>query len=192
MVKHTLLHHPENPPTYRFNLHRVWKTSLQRQIGEAIQIAEEKQSILMNSKSEWGSNPIPRVQIMDQRQSESTTDSQATTPVPGSSPTISVPPDASQDPPRAKRKRTDIATPIQQSRSGPMTRFLMSNSSNLVMAGVERKANTKQSQAELENAEVNSASQASNYPEFEADLTQGPIIPSIGGQPEDKSSRQTN
>ena len=61
-----------------------------------------------------------------------------------------------------------------------MTRFLMSSSSNLVMA--EREANTKQSQAESENIAFNSPSQAGNYPEIEANLAKEPIIPSIGGQ----------
>ena len=42
---------------------RSWKTSLQRQIHEAIKIEETDPSDLMNSRSEWGANCVPRVKI---------------------------------------------------------------------------------------------------------------------------------
>ena len=61
LVKHRAIHHQGQDPQFIFQLHKVWKNSLSRQIGEAIAISEEDPNILMNSRSEWGSNPIPRV-----------------------------------------------------------------------------------------------------------------------------------
>ena len=61
MVKHKNNHHHGLEPNFNFNVHRVWKSSLARQIGEAICIGDEDQALLMNSRSDWGQNPIPRV-----------------------------------------------------------------------------------------------------------------------------------
>ena len=62
--KHMLLDHPEEPPNFSFKVDKVWKTSLGRQIREAILIAQENPEMLLNSKSEWGmSNRIPRVVV---------------------------------------------------------------------------------------------------------------------------------
>ena len=60
LVKHRAIHHPGQDPEFSFNLHKSWKNSLSRQIGEAICIGEEITSLLMNSRSEWGNNLIPR------------------------------------------------------------------------------------------------------------------------------------
>ena len=57
------IHHPGCTPNFSFKLDRSWKTSLQRQVWEAIKIEESPLNELMNSRSEWGSNSIPRVTI---------------------------------------------------------------------------------------------------------------------------------
>ena len=61
MVKPRAIHHQGQDPQFTIQFHKVWKNSLSGQIGEAIAISEEDPTILMNSRSEWGSNPIPRV-----------------------------------------------------------------------------------------------------------------------------------
>ena len=62
-----LNHHKEEAPDFIYKLDKQWKTSLSRQIGEALCISKADPATLMNSKSEWGSNRIPRVVVEDKR-----------------------------------------------------------------------------------------------------------------------------
>ena len=67
LVKHQTLHHPDETPNFQFKLHKSWKTSLQRQIQEGLLIQNTDTDLLMNSRSEWGNNGIPRIVIQDTR-----------------------------------------------------------------------------------------------------------------------------
>ena len=49
------------PPKYQFQVLKKCKTSLERQIWEAIFIENENCEVTMNSKAEWGRNKIPRL-----------------------------------------------------------------------------------------------------------------------------------
>ena len=54
--------HMETPPDFSISLVRSHKSSLERQIHEAVSIElADPQVILMNGKSEWGQNRVPRV-----------------------------------------------------------------------------------------------------------------------------------
>ena len=69
LLKHCLLHHKEkNPDEVRFGmkLRRQYKTALERQIGEAVAILEEKEkgTLLMNSKSEFNRCQLPRKSVV--------------------------------------------------------------------------------------------------------------------------------
>ena len=64
LVKHMANHHPGQVPAFKFEMHKVWKTSLSHQIGEAMEISRHDPTKLMNSKSEWGMNTIPRVKVL--------------------------------------------------------------------------------------------------------------------------------
>ena len=63
VVKHWVKDHPEGQPSYKFEVMRSFKSSLERQVMESIQIDEEDPEVRLNSKSEWGSNKIPRLMI---------------------------------------------------------------------------------------------------------------------------------
>ena len=63
IVKHMSNDHPGRQPEFSFKMDRSWKTSLQRQIHEAIRIEETDPSDLMNSRSEWGANCVPRIKV---------------------------------------------------------------------------------------------------------------------------------
>ena len=63
VVKHMINDHPGRQPDFSYKIDRSWKTSLQRQIHEAIKIEETDPSDKMNSRSEWGANCVPRVKI---------------------------------------------------------------------------------------------------------------------------------
>ena len=65
LVKHTLLHHGGVQPDFTCKAIRSYKTSLSCQIGEALAINGADKAKLMNSKSEFGQNSIPRVVIED-------------------------------------------------------------------------------------------------------------------------------
>ena len=55
--------HPEGQPDYKFEVMKPFRSSLERQVMESIQIDKEKPEVRHNSKSEWGSNKIPRLII---------------------------------------------------------------------------------------------------------------------------------
>ena len=63
IVKHQEIHHPESTPNFTFKLNKSWPSSLQRQIWEAMMIENTPTHELMNSRSEYGGNSIPRVSI---------------------------------------------------------------------------------------------------------------------------------
>ena len=67
VVKHMVNKHQGAQWDYKFDLHKSWKTSLERQIMEAIKISETPPDDLMNSKSEWGNNSVPRVVVEQDR-----------------------------------------------------------------------------------------------------------------------------
>ena len=69
-MKHAGTHHNEIPPTYTCKVIKTYKTSLLRQIGEALAINNTDASFLMNSKAEFEMNRIPRVVIEDSTQGE--------------------------------------------------------------------------------------------------------------------------
>ena len=77
LVKHTMIHHQGITPSFTFEVNKAYKTSLSRQIGEAIMINSTDQSKLMNSKSEFGMNAVPRVVIEDPRSTFSSSTSEA-------------------------------------------------------------------------------------------------------------------
>ena len=66
-VKHMMTQHPGRIPDFRMKYHSSWRTSLQRQIQEAIHIEETDPSSLMNSKAEWGANSVPRITVHQDR-----------------------------------------------------------------------------------------------------------------------------
>ena len=47
---------------------------MERQIMEALKIAETPPETLMNSKSEWGNNSVPRVVVQQERDTENNRD----------------------------------------------------------------------------------------------------------------------
>ena len=63
MVKHWLKDHPEGQPQYEFKVMRSFRSSLERQIMESIYIDDEDPEVRLNSRSEWGSNKVPRLMI---------------------------------------------------------------------------------------------------------------------------------
>ena len=65
-VKHMMNHHPDEAPDFSFKLDKSHRSSLHRQLSEAIKIDETPVDELMNSKSEFGSNSVPRVTIEDE------------------------------------------------------------------------------------------------------------------------------
>ena len=67
LVKHRSIHHQNEATSFTFKLDRSWKTSLQRQIREGLKIQQTDCDLLMNSRSEWGNNGIPRVVVQDTR-----------------------------------------------------------------------------------------------------------------------------
>ena len=62
-MKHWVKDHPEGQPDYKFEVMRSFKSSLERQVMESIQIDDEDPEVRLNSRSEWGSNKIPRLMI---------------------------------------------------------------------------------------------------------------------------------
>ena len=79
IVKHQANFHPQEPPNFIYKQHRTWKSSLERQVGEAIMINETKPGSLMNSKSEWGHNSIPRISVIRDNQEEAKSPNQSPT-----------------------------------------------------------------------------------------------------------------
>ena len=52
LVKHMVNHHRGEEPDFSYKVDQQWKTSLSRQIGEALAINRASPTTLMNSKSE--------------------------------------------------------------------------------------------------------------------------------------------
>ena len=64
MVKHWETdHQQQEQPEYSFEVLRSFRSSLERQIFEAITIDEASPDVRLNSKAEWGGNRIPRLVI---------------------------------------------------------------------------------------------------------------------------------
>ena len=63
MVKYMAIYHPNESPDFSFKLHKSSKTSLACQIGDALEITGHNCSSLMNCRSEWGMNGVPRVSV---------------------------------------------------------------------------------------------------------------------------------
>ena len=63
IVRHWFEDHStmEEPPEYKFELKMRCRTSLQRQIMEAIFINSEPCDLILNGRGEWGINIIPRL-----------------------------------------------------------------------------------------------------------------------------------
>ena len=56
--------HPgEIPPKYQFEVKKTFKSSLERQIFESVMIDQQDKGQILNSRSEWGSNRIPRLMV---------------------------------------------------------------------------------------------------------------------------------
>ena len=64
-IKHWMEHHPEEPEGnfFSFKVTGTWRSSLERQIREAIKIANSKCDVLLNKKGEWGLNLVPSMGI---------------------------------------------------------------------------------------------------------------------------------
>ena len=67
LVKHWNESHgdQQSPPEFQFGVITTCKTSLERQIKEALYIQTTKLDILLNSKGEWGLNMIPQLKITE-------------------------------------------------------------------------------------------------------------------------------
>ena len=66
-VTHHQEFHPNETPAFSFKVDRSHKSSLQRQIFEAILIQEEKCDNLLNKRGEWGMNSLPEHTTYDER-----------------------------------------------------------------------------------------------------------------------------
>ena len=60
IAKHQAEEHPGAPPSFTYKLDRGHKTTINRQIAEALLIQKEPRDVTMNSKSEWGFNFLPQ------------------------------------------------------------------------------------------------------------------------------------
>ena len=66
LVIHHRTHHPDLPRLvahYRMIPIRSYKTPLDRQISEALDINNAEVDILLNSGSEWGAGKLPRASV---------------------------------------------------------------------------------------------------------------------------------
>ena len=53
-----------NTQDFDYKIHRKWKSSLERQVGESILIEHTPLEVIINSKSEWGQGSrIPRITV---------------------------------------------------------------------------------------------------------------------------------
>ena len=61
--KHWEISHPELevPPQFKYKVINQPRYSLHRQIQEALEIGSREEGTLLNSKTEWGQNPLPRI-----------------------------------------------------------------------------------------------------------------------------------
>ena len=147
MVKHQKLHHPEEEAVFHFHLHKVWKTSLARQIGEALALSEVDHTRLMNSRSEWGTAPIPRVTILYPDSPEKN---------PGQNPNLQTNPSWNQNAhltSSAGMKRRNAVTcppPAGGRVRGPMDLFLAAQPMSFEARNENTDVNAVDGQAELE------------------------------------------
>ena len=51
----------ENPPNYTYEVIAQYKSSLQRQLMEALLIDREECDVILNGKGEWGIYLVPRL-----------------------------------------------------------------------------------------------------------------------------------
>ena len=66
MVIHAKVHHPDEPwlvSNFRMIARRAFKRPLERQISEALEIANSNADVVLNSGSEWRSGRIPRASV---------------------------------------------------------------------------------------------------------------------------------
>ena len=73
MLKHCLIAHKDEDPAdvkFGMRMRSQYKTALERQIGEAIAILEEKENMveLLNSKSEYNRCSLPRISAGDTKE----------------------------------------------------------------------------------------------------------------------------
>ena len=54
------------PPKFKVEKLGTYKTATERQIAEALEIEKGAQDELLNSKSEWGNNKIPRQKVPEE------------------------------------------------------------------------------------------------------------------------------
>ena len=68
MARHAIEFHPEmeeEKPVFTYEVIRSYKTSLARQLDEALLIEREECTTIMNTKGEWGINLVPRLVTED-------------------------------------------------------------------------------------------------------------------------------
>ena len=63
IVKHQVNDHPGQVPNFAYVAQKSWKTALERQVAESLLIDEAENESLLNSRSEWGQNAVPRIRI---------------------------------------------------------------------------------------------------------------------------------
>ena len=66
MVIHSRVHHPDEDRStvkYRMEILKSIRRPLDRQITEAMYISKSSADVLLNSGSEWRSNPVPRAAV---------------------------------------------------------------------------------------------------------------------------------
>ena len=63
VAKHQQIDHSGQDHNFAFKVHQSFKSSLARQIMEAIMIDQEDPTAKLNSRAEWGLNSIPRLVV---------------------------------------------------------------------------------------------------------------------------------
>ena len=131
LVKHMMIHHPQEDPDFTWKVDKSHKTSLSRQIRESLMIARENQSMLMNSKTEWGSgNTIPRVIISGEDPGTQSANNSSPNP-PRSQPSDEATPPG----PTSKRRREDgDTTTLTTESSRPLRSFFKTNQASEAQA----------------------------------------------------------
>ena len=102
IAKHMPNCHQGMEPRFQFKADRSWKSALERQLGEALLIDNTPQEHLMNGKSEWGLNPIPRVKIENKFEERARMSEEREQEV---QQTVDALPDAKEMPKRKKRRQ---------------------------------------------------------------------------------------
>ena len=83
IVKHQLMEHADVLPNFSYKVDKTWKTALERQVGESILIDNEDKSCILNSRSEWGHNAVPRLTITRDNQDQPSQGQEDDEPNPG-------------------------------------------------------------------------------------------------------------